>query len=441
MTTATTVEADRPVRYLADALVAGDRAGTIHRPGALDVEGGRVVSCGPAEGAPPAPDRVVSVGGLLMPGLVNAHAHTPMTLMRGAGDGLPLARWLAEAVWPLEAEMSDDDVRWGMLLGAAEMLSCGVTTTCEQYLHAAVVAEAALEAGIRCLLTPGIFEIPGSGGSWRDSLDEAARVHAAYDGKDGRLAVGLGPHSAYALPDEGLRATAELACELGAVVQIHVAETEAEERELRAGRGCGSVELLERTGVLGGPVLAAHAVWVTDADLDRMAAHGVAVAHCPKSNAKLGSGVARLTELLGRGITVGLGTDGPASNDTLDLWEELRMAPLLARATVADPTVLPASEAFWLATGGGADALGLPVGSLAPGRAADFVRVALDDAWFAPVDDDRQLLAHLVWSADSRLVTDVWVGGRQVVAAGACTTIDVAEARREVAARARRLRG
>ena len=208
---------------------------------------------------------------------------------------------------------------------------------------------------------------------------------------------------------------------------------------MRQDHGCGTVELLERLGFLDRRVLAAHSVWLSDADLDRYAAHQVAVAHCPKSNAKLGSGVARLPELLARGIAVGLGTDGPASNDTFDLWEELRMAALVARAGAADASLVPTAEALWLATGAGAAALGLATGILEAGRAADFVRVDLADSRFAPAVDDRQLLSHLVWAAGSRLVTDVWVGGRQVVAAGRCTTVDADEARRQVGQRAARL--
>ncbi|MGH9090938.1 MAG: amidohydrolase family protein [Acidimicrobiales bacterium] len=409
-----------------------DDRGAVHRPGVLDVDGGEVAWVGgPAEAPPAPPGPVVDLGGLLMPGLVNTHAHTPMTLVRGAGDGLPLDRWLREAVWPLEARFTEDDVRWGMLLGCAEMLGYGVTTTCEMYLHGRTVAEAALDAGIRCVLTPGVFELPG-GLTWRQALDEAGEVHAGFHGREGRLTVGLGPHSAYAVPDEGLVATARLAAELGALVQIHVAETAAEDPAIPA--------RLARLGVLDGAVLAAHSVWLTDGDLDLYRDHGVAVAHCPQSNGKLGSGVARVADMLARGVRVGLGTDGPASNDNLDLWEEMRLAPLLARAAAGDASLVPTAQALRLATRGGAEALGLATGSLAPGMAADFLRLDLADPCFVPALDERELLAHLVWAAPNRLVTDVWVGGRQVVAGGRCTTVDVEEARRQVAARARRLR-
>jgi 5-methylthioadenosine/S-adenosylhomocysteine deaminase len=407
-----------------------DAAGTVHRPGVLDVVDGEVAWVGAPDGAPPPPGPVHDLGGLVMPGLVNTHAHTPMTLVRGAGDGLPLDRWLQEAVWPLEARFTAEDVRWGMLLGCAEMLGYGVTTTCEMYLHGHTVAEAALEAGIRCVLTPGIFELPG-GLTWREALDDAVQVHADCHGREGRLTVGFGPHSAYAVPDEGLAATARAAAELGAMVQIHVAETAAEDPDIP--------RRLARLGLFDVPVLAAHSVWLTDADLGLYRSHDVAVAHCPQSNGKLGSGVARLADMLGLGIRVGLGTDGPASNDNLDLWEEMRLAPLMARASGTDASLVPTAQALRLATRGGAEALGLATGSLEPGLAADFVRLDLSDPSFVPALDERELLAHLVWAAPSRLVTDVWVGGRQVVVGGRCTTVDVDEARHQVAARARRL--
>lgn len=415
-------------RYTADAVVTVDE---VHRPGVLDVVDGIVAWAGPAPAAPEPAGPVVPLGGLVMPGLVNAHAHTPMTLLRGTGDGLPLARWLEEAIWPVEARLTDDDVRWGMLLGCAEMLRCGVTTTAEMYLHARAVAEGALESGIRCALAPVVYPMP-DGSSWHRSLDEAGEVFDDFDGRAGRLTVGFGPHSYYALPEDGLVATARLAGELGALVQIHVAETAAEDRDVP--------QRLARLGLFDCRVVAAHSVWLDDADLDLYRRHDVAVAHCPQSNGKLGSGVARLAEMLARGLRVGLGTDGPASNDNLDLWEELRLAPLLARAVAGDPLAVPTAAALRLATSGGAEALGLPTGRLAPGLAADFIRVDTDDPSFVPCGDEAELQAHLVWAAPSRLVTDVWVGGRQVVADGRCTTVDVGEASRQVRARAHRLR-
>ena len=436
--------ADATRRYVADAVVTMDGDARILRPGAIEVDGDRLTWVGsPDDAVPAAGTDVVAVGGLLMPGLVNAHGHSAMTLLRGAGDGLPLDRWLADVIWPREARLTAEDVYWGMLLGSAELLRSGVTTTCEQYFHPRAVAQAAVESGIRCVLTPGIFDLPVGGApvTWQDCLDEAAQLHADVHGRQGRLSIGLGPHSTYAVPDEGLAAVAKVATELDALVHIHVAETRSEDDAVRLRLGCSAPELLARLGVLDCRVLAAHSVWLSDGDLDLFGEFDVAVAHCPQSNCKLGSGVASVPSMLERGLRVGLGTDGPASNDNLDLWEEMRLAPLLARGIARDPGALGTADALGLATRLGADALRVEAGSLEAGRLADFIRLDVDDAAFVPGVSAEDILAHLVWAASSRHVTDVWVGGRQIVRDRACTTVDDAGVRREVSTRARRLAG
>ncbi|HEY3941461.1 MAG TPA: amidohydrolase [Acidimicrobiales bacterium] len=429
------------LRLTADVVLTVDDEQRVHRPGVVDLADGRITWVGPRADAPPSGVPELVVGGLLMPGLVNTHGHTPMTLLRGPGDGLPLRRWLEESIWPREAALTDEDVYWGMLLGAEELLRCGVTTSCEMYLHNRALAAAVFDAGLRAVLTPGIFDLPGAGpeAEWQCLLESAAALHDDLHVDGGLVEVGFGPHSAYAVPADGLVATAKLAQQLGALVHVHVAETIEEERRVGARHGCSSPELLARLGVLDGPVLAAHSVWLAPRDLDLLAEHDVAVAHCPQSNGKLGSGVARVGEMLGRGIRVGLGTDGPASNDNLDLWEELRLAPLLARGVAADPGAMTAWQALRLATRGGADALGLAAGSLEVGRHADVIRLELADAAFTPALSTEELVAHLVWGASSRHVTDVWVAGRQVVAGSRCTSVDAGRARDEVTRRAHRL--
>ncbi len=438
----TTTALDDRVRYVADAVVTMDAQRTVHRPGMVEVHGDRIAAVGPLD--PPERregDREVVLGGLLMPGLVNCHGHTAMTLLRGAGDGLPLGRWLSEAIWPREARLTPDDAYWGMALGCAELLAAGVTTTAEQYLFPRAVAQAALDSGIRCVMAPAIFDLPGAGpdATWQRCLDVAGELHADLDGWGGRMTIALGPHSAYTVPEDGLVATAKIASELDALVHIHVAETQAEDEPIRSRYGMSTPAYLARVGLLDRRVLAAHSVWLSDEDLDLYRAHDVAVAHCPQSNGKLGSGIARVPDMLARGIRVGLGTDGPASNDNLDLWEELRLAPILARAVAVDAAAMATGEALALANLGGAGALGLDVGTLAPGHRADLVRLDLDDPVFVPGGTESELIAHLVWAASSRLVTDVWVGGRHVVADRTCTSVDVREAQRNVFERVRRL--
>ncbi len=430
------------VRLVADAVFTVDADDTMLLPGAVEIEDGLVSWVGDPWQVPPAAGTEVhQLGGLLMPGLVNCHGHSPMTLVRSAGDGLPLDRWLSESVWPREARLTDEDVYWGMALGAAELLGNGTTTTCEQYRHPGPVVEALVDSGIRAVYTPAIFDVegPGDEDTWETMLEQACRCFDTMEGREGRLHLGFGPHAAYTVPPEGLRAVASEAQRRDALLQIHLNETVTEGDMVRARYGMGAPALLAEAGVLDGRVLAAHSVWLDDAELDLLVAHDTAVAHCPGSNGKLGAGVARLRALLDRGVRVGLGTDGPASNDDLHLWDEMRLAALLARAAATDPGAVTSAAALRLATRGGAEALGLPVGALEAGRPADVIRLRTDDARFTPSATDAELLGHLVWAGAGYLVTDVWVAGRRVVDAGRCTTIDEERARAEVGQRARRL--
>jgi 5-methylthioadenosine/S-adenosylhomocysteine deaminase len=438
-------------RLVADVVLPCDGSGAVHRPGAVDVgPDGRIVNVGPvaapAESTSDGAEWTVRwVGGLLMPGLVNAHSHGPMTLLRGQGEGLPLDRWLREVIWPREARVGAEDVFWGMTLAAAEQLRFGVTTSVEMYFHDDLLAQAVDAAGSRCLLAPGIVVAPGweRFGSWADRIDWTLHLREMYADHP-RIEVGFGPHSAYVLPDEALVAIGEAARAAGAPVTVHLAETEHEGDEVSARHGGATVpQVLADLGLFEADrVLAAHAVWLTEKDVALLASSGVAVAHCPSSNAKLASGLAPVPALLRAGVRVGLGTDGPASNNDLDLWEEMRLAALLARMQERDPTVLPAIKALDLATAGGAAALGRPdLGALAPGRWADIIRLDLDDPGFVPVLTDDDLVAHAVWSVSRAAVRDVWVGGRQVVRDGECLTVDLLEAGRRVQAAATKLAG
>jgi 5-methylthioadenosine/S-adenosylhomocysteine deaminase len=436
-------------RLVADAVLPCDGTGAVHRPGAVDIDvAGRITRVGPvATAAESRADggewTVRRVGGLLMPGLVNAHSHGPMTLLRGQGEGLPLDRWLREVIWPREARIGADDVYWGMTLAVAEQLGFGVTTSVEMYFHDDRLAEAVDAAGSRCVVSPGIVVAPGweRFGTWADRIEWTLTLRDRYADHP-RIEVGFGPHSAYALPDEALVAVGEAARAAGAPVTLHLAETEHEGDEVSARHGGGTVpQVLAELGLFEvDRVVAAHGIWLTPKDIALLADSGVAVAHCPSSNAKLASGLAPVPAMRRAGVRVALGTDGPASNNDLDLWEEIRLAALLARMQEQDPTVLPATEALDLATAGGAAALGRPdLGALAPGRWADVVRLDLDDPGFVPVLSDADLAAHAVWSVSRAAVRDVWVGGRQVVRDGECLTIDVAEAGRRVQAAAARL--
>ncbi|MGZ4640884.1 MAG: amidohydrolase family protein [Blastococcus sp.] len=426
-------------RFTARAAVIGDRAGTVVPDAVLDVDDGVLTWVGAAGDAPPPGDAEVhDLPGVLVPGLVNAHSHAPMVLFRGQGEGLPLERWLREVMWPREARLTGDDVEVAMAAASAELLAGGVTTSVEMYFHPERIAAAVTATGARAVIATPLLPLPGLP-PLAEQLQAAVALAGTAPG-DGAVEYGLGPHAAYTVPLPILADTAAAAREHGLLLHLHVAETATEDDALRAEHGMSTPALLAAHGVLGGRVLAAHCVHLDDADLDLWRDHDVAVAHCPASNAKLASGTAPLRAMLDCGVRVGLGTDGPASNDGLDLFADLRLAAQLARLVARDATALTAAEAFWLATGAAADAIGRPdLGQLVAGRRADLVHVDTRDLVFEPVLDPADLLAHLVWSGGGRYVRDVWVGGRQVVAGGVCTTVDVTALRADVAARAARL--
>jgi 5-methylthioadenosine/S-adenosylhomocysteine deaminase len=425
-------------RFTARAVVVGDRAGTVVPDAVLDIEDGRIDWVGPAADAPPSDAQVVELPGVLLPGLVNVHSHAPMVLFRGQGEGLPLDRWLQEVMWPREARLTPEDVEVAMTAASAEMLGNGVTTSVEMYFHPEQIAAAVGRTGARAIILSTLIPLPGLP-PVEQQLARALEL-AATAPKDGSVEYGIGPHAAYTVSLPVLREAARICREHGLLLHLHVAETATEGADLLARHGLSVPALLASHDVLGGRVLAAHCVHMDDGDLDLWREYDVAVAHCPASNAKLASGIAPLRAMLDRGIRVGMGTDGPASNDGLDLFADLRLAASLARLVNRSATALTAAEAIWLATGAAADAIGRPdLGQLAVGRRADLVHVDTRDLVFEPVGDPADLLAHLVWSGAGRHVRDVWVGGRQVVGEGASLTVDTEALRRDVAARAARL--
>ena len=444
------------MRLVAPVVLPCDELCTVLRDAVVDVDStGRISYVGSSTEAPAAPGPVLGLTGILMPGLVNTHAHTAMTALRGLGGDLPLIRWLTEVIWPAEALVDADDVRAGMLVGALEMLGGGITTSVEMYFYNHAVADAVLAAGSRVVITPGIIAAPGWErlGTWEQMLDAISRwidTDGVRFGPGERIELGYGPHAAYTLPPEALVAAGAAARERGALLHIHVAETLGEDTAIRDQYGSVPL-LLEHLGVLGSDesgrharVLAAHAVQLSDTDIAVLARHRAGVAHCPGSNSKLASGIARLLDLRAAGIAVGLGTDGPASNDGLDLWDDAKLAARLARLSSGDAAALTAAQALLLATRGGAAAIGRDdLGTLRPGGWADLVHLGADDPAFAAGLDvpDSQLLANLVWGAGARAVRDVWVAGEQVLAGGAPTRVDAAEAHATLRSRVTRRTG
>jgi 5-methylthioadenosine/S-adenosylhomocysteine deaminase len=431
------------LRLTAPVVLPCDAGCSVLRDAVVDVDAdGRIAFVGPRAAAPTSSAPVQALPGLLLPGLINAHAHTPMVALRGLGGDLPLMRWLQEVIWPAEGRLRADDVRAAMTAGCVELLRTGCTTSVEMYFFTDAVIDAVTAVGSRALLTPGIIAAPGWDrlGPWEAMRDDVSARIDAGGLRSGRIELGYGPHAAYTLPPEALASVGEHARARGALVHIHVAESADEDLDQRAAYGSVPA-LLDAVGLLGGRVLAAHGVQLSDADVKLLASRGVAVAHCPGSNAKLAAGVARVTALRRAGVRVGLGTDGPASGDDLDVWAQARLAGLLARVSAGDAAALTAAELLLMATRDGAAAIGRSdIGVLEAGRWADLVHVDLDDPVFTDPADDAQLLSNLIWAGGARLVTDVWVAGEAVLAGGEPTRVDRAATTAGLRAVAARLR-
>ncbi|MGB0114525.1 MAG: amidohydrolase family protein [Ilumatobacteraceae bacterium] len=427
-------------RFVADHLVRSADLPVVS-PGVVDVVDDTVVWSGASADAPAVDGPTTAVPGLLVPGFVNTHAHTPMLLLRGTGEGLPTDRWLVEVMWPREGRLEADDVTWAMRLGAAELLTNGITTTNEMYFYGAEVAAASAEAGLRCSITAPVIEAEDFSkfGSVGDQLDRITAMRSEWR-DDPLIDVGIGPHAAYSLSRRALEAVADFVAADPMLLHIHVAEQPNEGDGVLSEWGLSVPAYLEELGLLGPRTIAAHCVWMSRDDIEIFARLGVNVAHCPASNGRHASGMAPIAEMLDAGITVGLGTDGPASHDRLDLFENMRAATWFARLRAMDAAAMPARDVFAMATTAAGRAIGRPdLGHLLPGARADMLRVDVEAPHVEPLLDPEQLIERFVWAGSPGAVRDVWVGARRVVADGDCMTVDVAEARQQVAARARRL--
>jgi 5-methylthioadenosine/S-adenosylhomocysteine deaminase len=431
-------------RFAADHVVTMDAERRVHAPGVVDVggaDGDTIVWVGPAEEAPELAGATITRADVLMPGFVNAHAHTPMVLLRGAGEGLATGAWLTDVMWPREARMRADDVAAAMLLGSAELLTNGFTTTSEMYFFPDAMARSAKEAGIRAVIAAPLIEAPElDQRPIAEQIASIVEVRAAWR-DDPLVDIVAGPHSAYVLSEAALAAVAELAAAEAVLVHIHVAEQRGEGDAVMAATGLTVPAYLDRLGLLGDRTLAAHGVWLSGADIELLAERGSAIVHCPASNGRHASGIAPVRALRDAGVTVGLGTDGPASHDRLDPFEEMRSALRYARLSALDAGALQAVDALAMATCGAADAVGRPdLGRLNPGARADLVALRLDEPTVADLADTAELYGRIVWAGSPAHVQGVWVGGTHVVDGGRCLTVDVAAAAADVVDRARALR-
>ncbi|HEX4780186.1 MAG TPA: TRZ/ATZ family hydrolase [Usitatibacter sp.] len=363
----------------------------------------------------------------LIPGLVNLHCHAAMSLMRGLADDTPLMSWLQDHVWPAEAKhVNDAFVHDGSLLAMAEMLRAGVTCVNDMYFFPEATARAALRAGMRTSLGMIAIEFPTAyAADAHGYLQKGLATRDAYRGEP-LLSFCLAPHAPYTVGDETMKRIAVLADELDLPIHCHVHETAGEIEQGVAQHGVRPFERLRRLGVVGPHLIAVHSVHLDEQELDVMAREGVSVAHCPSSNLKLASGIAPVAAMRARGIRVGVGTDGAASNNRLDVMTEMRTAALLAKGASGNAAVVPAAEALEMATLEPARALGLEsrIGSIAPGKAADLAAIDLSSLETLPCFD---VVSHLAYVAGREHVTHVWVEGRPRVTDGALVGLDAGD--------------
>ncbi|QPC84632.1 amidohydrolase [Phototrophicus methaneseepsis] len=351
-------------------------------------------------------ETVIDAGGqLAMPGLINTHSHVPMVMFRGLAEDVDLANWFNE-MWALEANLTPEDVYWGMMLGIAEMIEAGVTAVADHYWYEDMAAKAVEEAGTRALLGWAMF---GSDGP--EAIEKTGAFVRDYNGAaNGRITTIMAPHAPYTCDDDFLRAVSRKAEQIGARIHTHASETAQQTQDSLNTRGKTPIEVLRDTGVLEQSALLAHICGATESDLDILEQYETTIAHCPKTYLKLAMGLTPVPELRERGIAVGLGTDGAVSNNTLDIWESMRLMAMTQKERMGTPTVLPKHEVLYIATQESATVYGQPeqLGSLEVGKLADVILVDLTATHHQPLYD---IPASLIYSARASDVQTVICDG------------------------------
>ena len=396
-----------------------------------DRERGRILETGDTAGG----DETLDADGcLVVPGLVNAHCHAAMTLLRGYADDKPLDAWLREDIWPVEAALEPEDVVAGTRLGAVELLKNGVTALGDMYFEVPAVAEALAEAGLRARVGHGIVTVGKDEAEARADFEEGLAVARDLDGAaGGRIRSALMPHSLTTVDADLLEEYAPRAREAGVPLHYHANETPDEVDPILEAHGVRPLEHADDLGLLEAGDFIAHGVHVDEAEIELLAERGVGVAHCPASNMKLASGIAPVQAMLEAGVTVGIGTDGAASNNDLDVFDELRDAAMVGKLEADDAAAVAAPDVVRAATEGGADVLGFESGRIEAGALADLAVVDLEEPHLTPAHD---LLSHLAYAVRGSDVRHTVVDGEVVVRDRELLTLDEAAVTREAERRA-----
>lgn len=393
--------------------------------GVVLVDGPRIVYAGPRQDAPPAQGAQVldAKGGLIMPGLINCHAHTAMTLVRGLADDLPLAQWLNEHIFPVEAKLDGQAVHWGTMLGCLEMIRGGVTCFNDMYLFAHDVGRAVERSGLRAVIGEVLYDFPSPCyGPLENGFKVCAELIEHYKDHP-RIKGAVVTHALYTCSRPLMERAGRLAADAGVDLVIHLAETTVENELVLEKWGRRPYEVMEELGLCGPNLLIDHAVHLSDAEIRRAAAAGVRVAHCPESNMKLASGVMPLRRMLAAGLTVGLATDGCASNNNLDMFEEMDSCAKLCKVSTMDPTAAPAAQVLALATSQAGAAMGMAgqIGVLKAGALADVIVIDTDQPHLTPMYNP---VSHLVYAARAADVMHTICHGQVLMQDRQLTTID-----------------
>ncbi len=426
---------------MGDLLVTGGRVllpdTTIERADVLvDRDAGTIEAVSSRSDGTPwvADDELDAEGGLVVPGLVNAHSHVPMTLLRGSADDKPLDAWLQEDVWPVEAELRPEDIQAGARLGVAEMIRTGTTAFGDMYFCMSEVGDVVEEAGLRARLGHGCLSIGKDDDEAREDFEAGLDFAREYDGAaDGRVRTMLTPHSLTTVDERYFREFLPRARDHGIPVHTHANETTGEVDPILAEHGQRPLVWADDFDLLGPDTYVAHGVHVDETEIELLAERGTAVAHCPAANMKLASGLAPVQAMLEAGVTVGLGTDGPASNNDLDMFGEMRDAAMLGKLASSDASAVDAATAVDLATRASAAVLGFDSGRIEAGANADLAVVDLEEPHLTPPHD---LVSHLVYAAKGSDVRHTICDGRVVMRDRELETIDVEATRREATDRA-----
>lgn len=433
-----------------DLIVEGDYVLTM-KPGALVLQNGAVaisdgaiIAVGPQQeiaDAYTADQTVTGTNKVLMPGMVNGHTHTSMVLFRGMADDLPLMTWLQNYIFPMEGRYVDPAlVEAGTRLACYEMIKSGTTSFVDMYFYPDVISEVVVDCGMRAIVAAPMIDFPSPGfKGWDDSFAAGVEYAKRWKDRHPRITPALAPHAPYTVSLDHLREAFSSARDLGVPVSIHVSEDQAGIKTSKERYGMTPIDLLDGVGMLSQRTVAAHVVWPTESEIEKLAGSLAGPVHNPTSNMKTGAGIAPVPQMLAAGVNVGLGTDGAASNNDLNLWQEMRLAALIHKGVSNDPTLVTAEQALDMATRMGANAVGLgdAVGTLEEGKRADLIQVSFDNPRFDPL---YNVVSHLVYVATGEDVVTSIIDGQIVMQGGEVSTIDVAKMRQDVEAIAQKIR-